>query len=96
MTTADDLRDLRDALDSIVHGALPRWGKPSTKTGKEAVRAAVDLYEKYIRALIGEGAAQAATHAAKLAESDQREHAAALTARTQELEDKLRAEDSGG
>ena len=42
MTTADDLRDLRDALDSIVHGALPRWGKPSTKTEERGAKWAID------------------------------------------------------
>jgi hypothetical protein len=36
MSTADDLLDLRDALDSIAHGALPRWGTATTKLGGEA------------------------------------------------------------
>lgn len=51
MSTYDDLRDLRDALDSIVHGALPRWSKPTTQVGAEAQRAAIDMYERFVRAL---------------------------------------------
>lgn len=86
MSTYDDLRDLRDALDSIVHGALPRWSKPTTQVGAEAQRAAIDMYERFVRALLTEGAAKAVADAAKRSEDQQRAHAEALTARCEVVE----------
>lgn len=95
MSTADDLRDLRDALDSIAHGALPRWFKATTKTGEEAQRAAVEVYERFVRALLAEGAAKVATDSARLSEDQHRSHAEVLTARCEQIErerDEARAE----
>jgi hypothetical protein len=86
MSTYDDLRDLRDALDSIVHGALPRWSKPTTQVGAEAQRAAIDMYERFVRALLTEGASKAATDAAKKSEDQHRTHAEALTAQCEAVE----------
>lgn len=95
MSTADDLRDLRDALDSIAHGALPRWFKPTTKTGQEAQTAAREVYERWTRALLAEGVAKAATDFARLSEDRHRAHAEALTERCEKAEqerDELRAQ----
>ena len=86
MSTADDLRDLRDALDSIAHGALPRWGKPTTKTGEEAQRAAVEVYGKWIRALHFESAAKASVEKSLAAEDQHRTHSEILTDRIEKLE----------
>lgn len=86
MSTADDLRDLRDALDSIAHGALPRWGKPTTKTGEEAQRAAVEVYGKWIRALHFESAAKASVEKSLAAEDEHRTHSEILTDRIEKLE----------
>jgi hypothetical protein len=86
MSTADDLRDLRDALDSIAHGALPRWGTATTKLGQEAQTAARDVYERWTRALLAEGVAKAATDFARLSEDRNRTHAEALTARCEAAE----------
>ena len=95
MSAADDLRDLRDALDSIAHGALPRWGRPTTKTGEEASRAAMEVYEKFVRALHHESAAQFAGAKSQVETDDHRAHAEALTARCEAAErkrDEARAE----
>lgn len=81
MSTLEDLKVLRDALDCIAHGALPRWGRPLTKTGEEATKAAITMYERFVRALLTEGAAKAAMDAAKLAEDQYRTHAENLTYR---------------
>ena len=86
MSTADDLRDLRDALDSIAHGALPRWGKPTTKTGEEAQRAAVEVYKKWICALHFEGAAKASVEKLLAAEDEHRTHSEILTECVERLE----------
>ena len=94
MTTADDLRDLRDALDSIAHGALPRWGTPTTKTGEEAQVAAREVYEKFIRALHHESAAQFGVAKARVEVDDHRTLNEALTDRAEKLEaeiERLRA-----
>lgn len=94
MSTADDLRDLRDALDSIAHGALPRWGKPTTKMGEEAQVAAREVYERWVRALHHESAAKFAIAKAQVAENDHRTHAHAMTERCETVErerDALRA-----
>jgi hypothetical protein len=95
VTTADDPRDLRDALDSIAHGALPRWGKPTTKMGEEAQVAAREVYERWVRALHHESAAKFAIAKAQVAESDHRTHAHAMTERCETVErerDEARAE----
>ena len=68
MSTADDLRDLRDALEYIAHGALPRWWKPTTKLGQEAQTAAREVYARWPRALLAEGAAKHRAHAEALTE----------------------------
>jgi hypothetical protein len=86
MTTADDLRDLRDALDSIAYGALPRWFKPTTKIGDEAQTAAREVYEKFVRALHHESAAKFAIAKAEVQTSDFRAHCEALTARCEAAE----------
>ena len=86
MSTADDLRDLRDALDSIAHGALPRWGKPTTKTGEEAQVAARALYEKFVRALHHESAAKFGVAKARVETDGYRVHSEALTAQSEKLE----------
>lgn len=86
MTTADDLRDLRDALDCIAHGALPRWGMPTTKLGSEAQTAAREVYEKFVRALHHESAAKFAIAKAEVQTSDFRAHCEALTARCEAAE----------
>jgi hypothetical protein len=57
VSTANDLLDLRDALDCIAHGALPRWGATTTKLGGEAQAAARKVYERFVRALFAESAA---------------------------------------
>lgn len=86
VTTADDLRDLRDALDSIAHGALPRWGKPTTKAGEEAQTAAREVYEKWVRALHHESAAKFAIAKARVQVDDYRTHAHAMTERCEVAE----------
>lgn len=86
MSTADDLRDLRDALDSIAHGALPRWGTPTTKLGQEAQTAARELYEKHVRALHHESAAELGVAKARVQVDDYRAHAEALTAKCEKAE----------
>ena len=86
MGTADDLRDLRDALDCIAHGALPRWGTPTTKLGGEAQTAAREVYEKFVRALHHESAAKFAIAKAEVQTSDFRAHCEALTARCEAAE----------
>jgi hypothetical protein len=86
MSAVDDLRDLRDALDSIAHGALPRWGKPTTKLGQEAQTAAREVYEKLVRALHHESAAKFAIAKAEVQTSDFRAHCEALTARCEAAE----------
>lgn len=86
MTTADDLRDLRDALDCIAHGALPRWGTATTKLGGEAQVAARALYEKFIRAIMDASNAKFSADSAKACEDQQRAHAEALTACCEALE----------
>lgn len=86
MSTADDLRDLRDALDCIAHGALPRWGTMTTKTGEEAQTAAREVYERFVRALHHESAAKFAVAKAEVQTSDFRTHAEALTARCEAAE----------
>lgn len=86
MSAVDDLRDLRDALDSIAHGALPRWGKPTTKIGQEAQTAAHEVYKKFIRVLQDESAAQFGVAKARVEVDDQRAHAEALTARCEQVE----------
>lgn len=86
MTTADDLRDLRDALDSIAHGALPRWGKPTTKTGEEAVHAAKAMYDRYVRALLAESGGRAAMAEMARHEDNHRTHAEILTDYSEKLE----------
>jgi outer membrane usher protein len=53
MSTADDLRDLRDALDCIAHGALPRWGNPTTKSGEEVEHRGEALVQRSLP--IGQG-----------------------------------------
>ena len=86
MTTADDLRVLRDALDSIAHGALPRWGMQTTIVGKQSTAAAIQVYEKFVRALFAESAAKVAIDAAQRSEDQHRTHAEALTARCEAVE----------
>lgn len=86
MSTADDLRDLRDALDSIAHGALPRWGTPTTKAGQEAQVAARAVYEKFVRAIMDASNARFEADQANGCESQQRAHAEALTARCEQIE----------
>lgn len=86
MSAADDLRDLRDALDSIAHGAMPRWGKPTTKAGEEAQRAAVGVYGRWIRALHLESAAKASIEKSLAAEDEHRTHSEILTDRIEKLE----------
>lgn len=86
MSTADDLRDLRDALDSIAHGALPRWGTPTTKLGQEAQAAARELYEKHVRALHHESAAAFGVAKARMQVDDYRAHAESLTAKCEKAE----------
>lgn len=86
MSTTDDLRDLRDALDCIAHGALPRWGTPTTKTGEEAQTAARKLYEKFVRALHHESAAKAAVEKSLSADDQHRTHSEILTNRIEKLE----------
>lgn len=86
MTTADDLRDLRDALDSIAHGALPRWGTPTTKTGEESIRAAKAMYARYVCALLAESGGKAAMDQAKKHEDNHRTHAEILTDYNEKLE----------
>ena len=95
MSTADDLRDLRDALDSIAHGALPRWFKPTTKTGEEAQLALREVYQKYIRALQHESSAEHAVAQARVQVDDYRSLAEVLTARCEAAEaeiERVRAE----
>ena len=86
MSTADDLRDLRDALDSIAHGALPRWGATTTKLGGEAQAAARVFYTRFVRALHQENAAKFAVEKADMQTSDFRSHCEALTARCEDVE----------
>jgi hypothetical protein len=86
MTTADDLRDVRDALDSIAHGALPRWGATTTKLGSEAQAAARAIYDRFVRALHHESAAKFAIAKAEVQTSDFRAHSEALTARCEAAE----------
>jgi hypothetical protein len=95
MTTADDLRDLRDALDSIAHGALPRWGATTTKLGGEAQAAARVFYTRFVRALHQENAAKFAVEKAEMQTSDLRCHCEVLTARCEAAEaeiERVRAE----
>lgn len=89
MSTADDLRDLRDALDSIAHGALPRWFKATTKAGQEAQVAARELYEKHVRALHHESAAAFGVAKARVQVDDYRAHAEALTTKCEALEARI-------
>jgi hypothetical protein len=89
MTTADDLRDLRDALDCIAHGALPRWGNPTTKSGEEAQAAAREVYEKFVRALFDKSDAEFTADCAKRCVNQQRAHAEALTAQCEAAEAKI-------
>lgn len=86
MSTADDLRDLRDALDSIAHGALPRWFKATTKTGEEAQVAAREVYGRWVRALHHEVAAKATVERSLAAEDQHRTHSEILTDRIEKLE----------
>jgi hypothetical protein len=86
MSAADDLRDLRDALDCIAHGALPRWGMQTTIVGKQATSAAIEVYEKFVRAMFAESAAKVAIDAAQRAEDQHRTHAEVLTARCEAAE----------
>jgi predicted RNase H-like nuclease (RuvC/YqgF family) len=89
MTTADDLRDLRDALDCIAHGALPRWGTATTKSGEEAQAAAREVYEKFVRALFDKSDAEFTADCAKRCVNQQRAHAEALTAQCEAAEAKI-------
>jgi cell division protein FtsB len=86
MSTADDMRDLRDALDSIAHGALPRWGATTTKLGGEAQAAAREVYEKFVRALFAESAAKVATDASRLSEDRHRAYGEYMTSVIEKLE----------
>jgi prophage DNA circulation protein len=86
MSTADDLRDLRDALDCIAHGALPRWGTMTTKLGGEAQTAAREVYERFVRAIMDASNARFTADSAKGCEDQQRAHAEALTARCEAVE----------
>lgn len=95
MTTADDLRDLRDALDSAVHGALPRWGKPTTKLGEAAQAAAIQVYDKYIKSQLLDSSANSAIEQAKKSEDEHRTLNEILTLKCELAErtvDSLRAE----
>jgi|LakMenEpi03Aug12_release.lakeMendotaPanAssembly.Ray.scaffolds.fasta_scaffold03047_22 hypothetical protein len=97
MTTAEDLRELRDALDSIYHGALPRWGKPTTRLGEQAQTMAVEIYRKYVNARLMEGSAQAAVKESVLKVDQHRTVNEMLTARCEVAEEtieKLREENS--
>lgn len=89
MSTADDLRILYDAIDSIVHGALPSWGNPSTKLGTQTVRSLSELYRKYVDARMLTGRAEYDVSVAKQAEDQQRAHAENLTARCELLEEQI-------
>lgn len=51
MTTIDDMRTLRDAIEQVVAGGLPTWYEPTTLLGNETQLAAKALAEKYIRSL---------------------------------------------
>jgi hypothetical protein len=86
MSAADDLRDLRDALDSIAHGALPRWGEATTKMGEATQAAARVIYEKFIRAVMDASNAKFEADVAKRCEDQQRAHAEALTAHCEAVE----------
>ena len=85
MTTASDLRDLRDALDCIAHGALPTWFPPDTRTGEEAQAAARMLYAQYIAALRLSSAGRVATERAAQLDDEHRAHCEALTAESERL-----------
>ena len=86
MTTADDLRDLRDAIESISIGALPRWGKPTTKTGEAAVKALAEMYKKYVSARLAQSAARVAVEQALQHEDNHRTHSEILTDYVEKLE----------
>lgn len=95
MTTAEDLRDLRDAIESISIGALPRWGKPTTKTGEAAVKALAEMYKKYVSARLAQSAARVAVEQALQHEDNHRTHSEILTDYVEKLEkerDSLKAE----
>jgi len=95
MTTAEDLRDLRDAIESISTGALPRWGKPTTKTGEAAIKALAEMYKKYVSARITESSARVAMEQSLQHEDNYRTHSEILTDYVEKLEnerDNLKAE----
>lgn len=95
MTTAEDLRDLRDAIESISIGALPRWGTPTTKTGEAAVKALGEMYKKYVSARLDQSAARVAVEQALQHEDNHRTHSEILTDYVEKLEkerDSLKAE----
>jgi flagellar biosynthesis/type III secretory pathway protein FliH len=95
MTTAEDLRDLRDAIESISIGALPRWGKPTTKTGEAAIKALAEMYKKYVSAKITESSARVAMEQSLQHEDNYRTHSEILTDYVEKLEkerDNLKAE----
>ena len=86
MTTAEDLRDLRDAIESISTGALPRWGKPTTKTGEAAIKALAEMYKKYVSARITESSARVAMEQSLQHEDNYRTHSEILTDYVEKLE----------
>lgn len=91
MSCADDLFDLRDALESIELGALPAWHKPTTQIGADAQRAAQAVYRRIIERTSKAYREAETALRLKLADDDSREHAAIMTARVQALEEELAA-----
>ena len=95
MTTMDDMRTIRDALEQVVKGGLPTWYEATTILGSETQLAARSIAEKYIRQLYWRQ-----EHEQKAAQidgwlNDARDHADLLTRQVQALEaevERLKAE----
>lgn len=86
MTTAADMRTMRDAIEQVVAGGLPTWYDATTVLGDETMIAAKALADKYKALLWWRSEHEEAARRIDQQLDDARSHADVLTRQVQALE----------
>lgn len=99
MTTIDDMRELRDALENVASGALPSWHGTTTILGDCTVVAAQVVIRKLHEQMEARYAAEEELAQVKRWLNDAHTHSSLLTRQVQALEaevERLKAEQKRG